>query len=87
MTAHENTIKQALMGLSKLQLPFQDDISEKEIKEIQQAENAENKINNLSDKRKSEIGDFRLSIIQSAMEDHPDLDVESALEMIDFFKA
>ena len=54
---------------------------------LNRAEEANNKINNLSDKRKSEIGDFRLSIIQSAMEDHPDLDVESALEMMDFFKA
>ena len=54
---------------------------------LRQAEEANNKINNLSDKRKSEIEDFRLSIIQSAMEDHPDLDVESALEMMDFFKA
>ena len=54
---------------------------------LRQAEEANNKINNLSDKRKSEIGDFRLSIIQSAMQDHPDLDVESALEMMDFFKA
>ena len=54
---------------------------------LRQAEEENNKINNLSDKRKNEIGDFRLSIIQSAMEDHPDLDVESALEMMDFFKA
>ena len=54
---------------------------------LKRAEEANNKINNLSDKRKNEIGDFRLSIIQSAMEDHPDLDVESALEMMDFFKA
>ena len=54
---------------------------------LRQAEEANNKINNLSDKQKSEIGDFRLSIIQSAMQDHPDLDVESALEMMDFFKA
>ena len=54
---------------------------------LRQAEEANNKINNLSDKQKREIGDFRLSIIQSAMEDHPDLDVESALEMMDFFKA
>ena len=54
---------------------------------LRQAEEANNKINNLSDKQKNEIGDFRLSIIQSAMEDHPDLDVESALEMMDFFKA
>ena len=54
---------------------------------LRQAEEANNKIHNLSEKQKSEIGDFRLSIIQSAMEDHPDLDVESALEMMDFFKA
>ena len=54
---------------------------------LRQAEDANNKINNLSDKRKSEIGDFRLSIIQSAMEDHPDLDVESALEMMEEFGA
>ena len=54
---------------------------------LRQAEEANNKINNLSDKRKSEIGNFRLSIIQSAMEDHPDLDVESALEMMEFFGA
>ena len=54
---------------------------------LRQAEEANNKINNLSDKRKNEIGDFRLSIIQSAMEDHPDLDVESALEMMEFFGA
>jgi len=54
---------------------------------LKRDEEANNKINNLSDKRKREIGDFRLSIIQSAMEDHPDLDVESALEMMDFFKA
>ena len=87
MTSHENTLKQALMGLSKLQLPIHNDISEIEIKEIQQAENAENKINNLSDKRKSEIGDFRLSIIQSAMEDHPDLTVETALKMMEEFGA
>tara|TARA_B110000971_G_scaffold175066_1_gene180218 strand:- start:184 stop:429 length:246 start_codon:yes stop_codon:yes gene_type:complete len=54
---------------------------------LKRDEEANNKINNLSDKRKRDIGDFRLSIIQSAMEDHPDLDVESALEMMDFFKA
>ena len=54
---------------------------------LRQAEETNNKINKLSEKQKSEIGDFRLSIIQSAMEDHPDLDVESALEMMDFFKA
>ena len=54
---------------------------------IHQIEKASNKINNLSDKRRSEIGVFRLSIIQSAIEDNPDLDVESALEMMEFFGA
>ena len=74
MTSHENTLKEALMGLSKLQLPFQDDISEKEIKEIQQAENAENKINNLTDEQKKEIGEFRLGIIRNTIKRHPDVD-------------
>ena len=54
---------------------------------IHQIEKASNKINNLSDTRRSEIGVFRLSIIQSAIEDNPDLDVESALEMMEFFGA
>ena len=54
---------------------------------LRQAEVTNNKINKLLEKQKSEIEDFRLSIIQSAMEDHPDLDVESALEMMDFFGA
>jgi len=54
---------------------------------LKRDEKVNNKINNLSDKRKREIGDFRLSIIKSAMEDHPDLDVESALEMMEFFGA
>ena len=54
---------------------------------LKRDEKVNNKINNLSDKRKREIGDFRLSIIKSAMEDHPDLEVESALEMMEFFGA
>ena len=74
MTSHENTLKQALMGLSKVQLPFHDDLSEKEIKEIQQAENAENKINNLTDEQKKEIGEFRLGIIRNTIKRHPDVD-------------
>ena len=74
MTSHENTLKQALMGLSKVQLPFHDDLSEKEIKEIQQAENAENKINNLTDEQKKEIGEFRLGIIKNTIKRHPDVD-------------
>ena len=52
---------------------------------LKRDEEANNKINNLSDKRKSEIGDFRLSIIQSAMEDHPDLTLETALQMMKEF--
>ena len=71
MTSHENTLKQALMGLSKLQLPILNDISEKE---IQQAENAENKINNLTDEQKKEIGEFRLGIIRNTIKRHPDVD-------------
>ena len=74
MTSHQNTLKQALMGLSKLQLPFQVDISEKEIKEIQQAENAETKINNLTDEQKNESGEFRLGIIRNTIKRHPDVD-------------
>ena len=54
---------------------------------IKQIEKASNKINNLTDKRRSEIGDFRLSIIESAIEDNPDLEVESALKMMEFFGA
>ena len=46
---------------------------------LKRDEKVNNKINNLSDKRKREIGDFRLSIIKSSMEDHPDLKVETAL--------
>ena len=61
MTSDENTLKEALIGLSKLQLPFKNDVSEKEIKEIQQAENAENKINNLTDEQKNEFGTIRLT--------------------------
>ena len=52
---------------------------------LRQAEEVNNKINNLSEKQKSEIGDFRLSIIQSAMEDHPHLTVETALKMMEEF--
>ena len=54
---------------------------------IKKIEKASNKINNLTDKRRSEIGDFRLSIIESAIEDNPDLEVESALKMMEFFGA
>ena len=82
MTSHENTLKQALMGLSKLQLPILNDISEKEIKEIQQAENAENKINNLTDEQKKEIGEFRLGIIRNTIKRHPDVDPYETYKMM-----
>ena len=53
---------------------------------LRQAEEANNKIYILSEKqKKSEIGHFRLSIIQSAMEDHPHLTVETALKMMEEF--
>ena len=74
MTSHENTLKEALMGLSKLQFPIVNDVSENEIKEIQQAENTENKINNLTDEQKKEIGEFRLGIIRNTIKRHPDVD-------------
>ena len=74
MNSHENTLKEALMGLSKLQLPIENDISEKEIKEIQQTQNAENKINNLTYEQKKEIGEFRLGIIINTIKRHPDVD-------------
>ena len=54
---------------------------------LRQAEEANNKVNNLSEKQKREIGDCRLSIIKSAMEDHPDLTVETALKMMEEFGA
>ena len=74
MTSHENTLKEALMGLSKLKLPFQDDISEKDIKETQLEENAEKKINDLTPQQKKEIGEFRLGIIRNTIKRHPDID-------------
>ena len=74
MTSHENTLKQALMGLSKLQLPILNDISEKDIRETQLEENAEKKINDLTPQQKKEIGEFRLSIIRNTIKRHPDVD-------------
>ena len=62
------------MGLSKLQLPILNDISEKDIRETQLEENAENKINNLTDEQKKEIGEFRLGIIRNTIKRHPDVD-------------
>jgi len=74
MTSHENTLKKALMGLSKLQLPISKDLSEKEIKETQLTENAERKINSLTNLQKKEIGEFRLGIIHNVIKDYPDVD-------------
>ena len=82
MTSHENTLKEALMGLSKLQLPIENDISEKEIKKIQQAENAEKKINNLTPQQKKEIGEFRLDIIKNTIKDNPDVDPDETHQMM-----
>ena len=50
---------------------------------LKRDEEANNKINNLTDQKKREIGDFRLCIIRSAMEDHPDLTIETALQMME----
>ena len=74
MTSHENTLKQALMGLSKLKLPILNDISEKDIRETQLEENAEKKINDLTPQQKKEIGEFRLGIIRNTIKRHPDVD-------------
>ena len=74
MTSHKNILKEALMGLSKLQLPMTKELSEKEIKEIQLTENAEYKINSLTNPQKQEIGEFRLGIIHDVIKDHPDVD-------------
>ena len=35
----------------------------------------------------AEAGEFRMAIVRSAMERHPDLTVEEALKMMDFFGA
>ena len=74
MTSNENILKEALVGLSKLQLPISKELSEKEIKEIQLTENAEHKINSLTILQKQEIGEFRLGIIHKVIKDHPDVD-------------
>ena len=54
---------------------------------LKQTQTADDKINQLTPEQREQIGEFSLSIIRSAMEDHPDLTVETALEMMDFFKA
>ena len=54
---------------------------------LKQAQTIDDKINQLTPEQREQIGDFRLSIIRSAMEDHPDLTVETALEMMEFFGA
>ncbi len=35
----------------------------------------------------AEAGEFRMAIVRAAMRDHPDLTVEGALKMMDFFGA
>ena len=82
MTSHDNILKEALEGLSKLQLPISKDISEKEIKEMQLIENAEYKINSLTIQQKKEIGEFRLGIIHNVLKDHPDVDPWEVYEMM-----
>ena len=82
MTSHENTLKKALMGLSKQQLPISKDLSEKEIKEIQLTENAEHKINSLTTLQKQKIGEFRLGIIHNVLRDHPDIDPYETYKMM-----
>ena len=74
MTSHENILKEALVVISKLQLPISKDLSEKEIKKIQLTENAEYKINSLTTLQKQEIGEFRLEIIHNVIKDYPDVD-------------
>ena len=82
MTSNENILKEALVGLSKLQLPISKELSEKEIKEIQLTENAESKINSLTNLQKQEIGEFRLGIIHNVLKDYPDVDPYETHKMI-----
>ena len=35
----------------------------------------------------AEAGEFRMAIVRAAMRDHPNLTIEKALEMMDFFGA
>ena len=50
---------------------------------LKRAEEANNKINQLTDKQKKEIGECRLSIIRSGLEDFPGLDPLDALKMME----
>ena len=50
---------------------------------LKQAQTIDDKINQLTPEQREQIGDFRLSIIRSAMEDHPDLDPLEAFKMMD----
>jgi len=79
MTSQDNILKEALVGLSKLQLPIYKDLSEKE---VQLSENAEYKINSLTTLQKQEIGEFRLGIIHNVIKDHPDVDPLEVYEMM-----
>ena len=50
---------------------------------LKQAQTIDDKINQLTPEQREQIGDFSLSIIRSAMEDHPDLDPLEAFKMMD----
>ena len=50
---------------------------------LKQAQTIDDKINQLTPEQREQIGDFRLSIIRSGMEDHPDLDPLEAFKMMD----
>ena len=71
MTSNENTLKQALMGLSKLQLPILNDISEKDIRETQLEENAEKKINDLTPQQKRKLVSSDLALSEILLRDIP----------------
>ena len=79
MTSQDNIFKEALVGLSKLQLPISKELSEKD---VQLSENAEYKINSLTTLQKQEVGEFRLGIIHNVIKDHPDVDPLEVYEMM-----
>ncbi len=79
MTSQENILKEALVGLGKLQLPISKKLPEKEVQFI---ENAEYKISSLTTLQKQEIGEFRLGIIHNVIKDHPDVDPLEVYEMM-----
>ena len=54
---------------------------------LKQTQTADDKINQLTPEQREQIGEFSLSIIRSAMDDHPDLDPLEAHQMMEFFGA